>query len=218
MSDVTLPGLEQDPLPKRGRGAKLTAAEVQPVNAKARRRPRTGAGALVNPDNIVNYTVAVIILSLAALAPLVASVEGLLHVAAWYLTGLMTLTLPFAIDGFMIGAFITSLSLRKRHAYLEAGFVTAFVVILLLFSAVANWLQEYVTADLTTIQGMASPWIKGSMPIITFAAFEAIAMLTSTRRQAENAPLRLAQADVKRLKSELSKAKKAVARPEAVSS
>lgn len=185
---------------------------------KERRRAKTGAGALVNPDNIVNYSVAVFILSLAAVAPLIASIEGLLHVAAWYLGGLMTLTLPFAIDGFMIGAFIASLSLRKRHAFVEAGFLTAFVVVLLLFSAVANWLQEYVTADLTTIQGMASPWIKGSMPIITFAAFEAIAMLTSTRRQAENAPLRVAQAEVKRLKGELSKANKAARRAEAVGS
>lgn len=213
MSTPELFPLDQ-PAPAAVRKRARRAAKAKNVDAGAdagakRARAKTGAGALVNPDNIALYWIAVGILSLGAVAPLIASIEGLLHVADWYLDGLMVLTLPFAVDGLMIGVFVASLALRRRHANIEAGFLTAFVVLLLIASAIANWLQEYVTADLTTIEGLASPWIKGSMPIITFAAFEAIAMLTSTRRQAENAPLRIAQNEVKRLKREVSRLRRA---------
>lgn len=162
---------------------------------------RTGAGALVNPDNIVVYTVAVSLLALGSLAPLIASVDGLLHVAAWYMRPELQWTLPFAFDVLMIGSAITALALRRRHARIEATAAT--LLTLVLASAWANWLQKYVELDQSTVEGQASPWIKAAMPLLTFVGFEVIAMITSTRKQGENAPLRRAREDVKRLKGEL---------------
>lgn len=170
---------------------------------------RTGAGALVNPDNLIAYWVAVALLTAGALAPLVASVDGLLHVAAWYMPEALQWTLPFAFDVLMIGSAITALALRRRHARIEATAATVLTLTLVLASGWANWLQKYVELDQSTVEGQASPWIKAAMPLLTFIGFEIIAMLTSTRKQGENAPLRRAKADVVRLKAQLRAAKKA---------
>lgn len=164
---------------------------------------RTGAGALVNPDNIGVYWVAVSLLVLGALAPLVASVDGLLHVAAWYMPAALQWTLPFAFDVLMIGSAITALALRRRHARWEAACATGLTLVLVLASAWANWLQKYVELDQSTLEGQASPWIKAAMPLLTFLGFEVIAMITSTRKQGERSPLRRAQAEVKRLRGEV---------------
>lgn len=169
---------------------------------------RTGAGALVNPDNIGVYWVAVALLTMGSLAPLIASVDGLLHVAAWYMRPELQWTLPFAFDVLMIGSAITALALRRRHARIEATAATLLTLVLVLASAWANWLQKYVELDQSTTEGQASPWIKAAMPLLTFVGFEVIAMITSTRKQGENAPLRRAQAEVKRLKGELRAARK----------
>ncbi len=177
---------------------------------------RTGAGALVNPDNVVIYGITVAILTLASLAPLVASVNGLLHVAAWYLPELFRWTLPFAFDAMMIGCAIAALALRRRHAWLEAWVTTGITVVLVLASAVANWLEVYARIEAETIQGDWSPWIKAAMPVLTYAGFEVIAMLTSTRKQGENAPLRVARAEVKSLRSELRALRKQIRKSPAV--
>lgn len=206
------------PAPARARRRALKKAE--PTEAVAvvpeRRRRRTGAGSLVNPDNIVLYWITIGVLGAAAVASLVESVEGLLHVGGWYLPFELQWTLPFALDGFMIGTFLANLALRRRHAYVEATVLTVMTALLVLFSCVANFLQAYLVADPSTLEGQASPWIKGAMPLLVFAAFEAIAMLTSTRKQGEHAPLRVAQAEVKKLRAELKQARRANTKATAV--
>jgi len=154
---------------------------------------RTGAGALVNPDNIAVYRIVIVVLAAAAIGSLVASVDGLLHVASWYMAPHLTWTLPLALDGFMIGTAIATLSLRHRHAHAEAAVLAVLTVALVAFSAWANWVQVASTVTGTALHEQAAPWIKAAMPLIVLFSTETIAMLTSTRKQGDRAPLVVAR-------------------------
>ncbi len=154
---------------------------------------RTGAGALVNPDNIAVYRIVIVVLAAAAIGSLVASVDGLLHVASWYMAPHLAWTLPLALDGFMIGTAIATLALRHRHAHAEALILAALTVALVAFSAWANWVQVASTVTGTELHEQAAPWIKAAMPLIVLFSTETIAMLTSIRKQGDRAPLVVAR-------------------------
>lgn len=170
---------------------------------------RTGAAATWNPDNFPAYVVVVVLLCLAVIAAGVASVEGLLHAASWFEPTPLQWTLPVAIDVFLTGAALATLILRKRRAYVAAIGVGMVTLVLVAFSAVTNFLYVYTTSDHTTIEGIAGPWIKGSMPILLLLALEIVAALTSTRNNRESSPLNKANATIKAQKATIAAMKKA---------
>lgn len=170
---------------------------------------KTGAGATWNPDNLATYWIIVILLFGAVVSAGVASIEGLVHVGGWILPPQLQWTLPVAVDVFLVGTALATLSLRKRRAYKAAIGVAIVTLILVAFSSTANWLYLYSIADPTTIEGQAGPWVKASMPILLLAAVEIVAALTSTRNNREASPLNRAHADVKVLKKQIAELKKA---------
>lgn len=146
-------------------------------------RRRTGAGIALNPDNIVLYWIIVALLCAAVIAAGVASVEGLLHAAAWMVPPLLQWTLPVAVDVFLVGTALATLALRKRGARRPVIFLSAVTLALVAFSSVANYLYVLTSTEPGTEAHAYGPWIKAAMPVLLLAAVEIVATLTSTRNQ-----------------------------------
>lgn len=146
-------------------------------------RRRTGAGIALNPDNIVLYWIIVCLLVAAVVAAGVASVEGLLHAAAWMVPPALQWTLPVAVDVFLVGTALATLALRKRGARRPVIFLSVVTLALVAFSSVANYLYVLTSTEPGTEAHMYGPWIKAAMPVLLLAAVEIVATLTSTRNQ-----------------------------------
>lgn len=194
------------------------AKQPRPKTPKAaapagrRLRARTGAGQAWNPDNIAIYWVEVALLFAAVLAAGVGSIDGLLHFAAYIVDSpWKQATLPLAVDVFLVGTALATLTLRRRRAYLAAVLTSAVTIALVSFSAYCNYTYLISTTDVTEDPASAAaPWVKAAMPILLLAATEIVAALTSTRNNREASPLNRAKADAKKWKAEAAKWKKQV--------
>lgn len=144
-------------------------------------RRRTGAGIALNPDNIVLYWAIVVLLCSAVVAAGVASVEGLLHAAAWMVPPALQWTLPVAVDVFLVGTALATLALRKRGARTAVIGLSVVTLVLVAFSSAANYLYVLSSTTPGTEAHMYGPVIKAAMPILLLAAVEIVATLTSTR-------------------------------------
>lgn len=171
-------------------------------------RHRTGAGSTVNPDSIGIYYTVVILLCAAVVAAGVASVDGLVHAAAWMVPPALQWTLPVAVDVFLVGTALATLALRKRGAWLAALGVALVTLLLVAFSSTANWLYVFESTEPGTAERMYGPYLKASMPILLLAAVEIVAALTSTRNNRENSPLNKAKRDLKAARADVRALKK----------
>lgn len=176
-------------------------------------RRKTGAGHTINPDSYGLYIAVIVMLCGAVIAAGVASVDGLIHAAAWMVPAALQWTLPVAVDVFLVGTALATLALRKRGAYWEAAGVAFITLALVAFSSVTNWLYVNTSTEPGTDDHLYGPWIKASMPVLLLAATEIIAALTSTRNNRENSPLNRARRDVKRYRGEVAALRKAARRP-----
>lgn len=163
---------------------------------------KTGAAHTINPDSYALYIVVIVFLCGAVVAAGVASVDGLVHAAAWMVPPILQWTLPVAVDVFLVGTALATLALRKRGAHLAAIGVAAITLSLVAFSSTANWLYLYASTEPGTDEHTYGPWIKAAMPVLLLAATEIVAALTSTRNNRENSPLNRAHRDVKKWKTE----------------
>lgn len=212
-ADVTPP-----PATRARRRKARTPKSPEAAGPVARRpRSRTGAGQAWNPDNIVIYWVEVGLLFAAVIAAGVASIDGLLHFAAYIVDSpVKQWTLPVAVDVFLVGTALATLSLRRRRAHLAAWLTTSVTVALVMFSAYCNYTYLVSTTDITEDPASAAaPWVKAAMPVLLLAATEIVAALTSTRNNREASPLNRAKADIKKLKAQVSQMKKAAKTPAA---
>ena len=157
---------------------------------------------LLNPDNVILYWLVVALLCGAVVAAGVASVDGLLHAAEWASPGLRW-TLPVAVDVFLVGTALATLALRKRGAYWATIGCALVTLILVSFSASANWLYVYTSSEPGSDAQAYGPWIKAAMPVLLLAATEIVASLTSTRNNRENSPLNRAKRDLAQAKKDL---------------
>lgn len=171
-------------------------------------RARTGAALTLNPDNAKVYALVVALLCLAVVAAGVASVEGLLHAAAWMVPDYLQWTLPVAVDVFLVATALATLALRKRGARVAAFGVGVVTLVLVAFSSTANWLYVFESTEPGTPDHLYGPWLKAAMPILLLAAVEIIAALTSTRNNRENSPLNRAKRDLKQARAEVRALKK----------
>jgi len=171
-------------------------------------RAKTGAGRTVNPDSIGIYYAVVVFLCAAVLAAGVASVEGLLHAAAWMVPDYLQWTLPVAVDVFLVGTALATLALRKRGARWAAFGVAVVTLVLVAFSSTANWLYVFESTEPGSPDHMYGPWLKAAMPILLLAAVEIIAALTSTRNNRENSPLNRAKKSLRESRAEVRALKK----------
>lgn len=204
MSDVTLDETLFPPAaPARPKIRKPRTARTSIAAPRARRR--TGAGQAWNPDNIVVFWVEVALLLAAVAAAGVGSIDGLLHYAALLVAPELQWVLPVAVDIFLVGTALATLSLRRRRAYGAVILCSLVTLVLVAFSATCNYLQIVATADLTDGDpaAIAAPWVKAAMPILLLAAVEIVAALTSTRNNREASPLNRARADLKKAKGEI---------------
>lgn len=133
-------------------------------------RRRTGAGIALNPDNIVLYWIIVCLLVAAVVAAGVASVEGLLHAAAWMVPPPLQWTLPVAVDVFLVGTALATLALRKRGARRPVIFLSVVTLALVAFSSVANYLYVLTSTEPGTEAHAYGPWIKAAMPVLLLAS------------------------------------------------
>lgn len=191
------PGMEA------ARKVRKPRARTSPAAPRTRRR--TGAGQAWNPDNIVAFWVEVALLLAAVVAAGVGSIDGLLHYAALLVSPELQWVLPVAVDVFLVGTALATLSLRRRRAYGAVIFCSAVTLVLVAFSATCNYLQIVATSDLSTGDpaALAAPWVKAAMPILLLAAVEIVAALTSTRNNREASPLNRTRADLKKAKAEI---------------
>lgn len=166
-------------------------------------RRKTGAGHTLNPDSYGIYIAVIVMLCGAVIAAGVASVDGLIHAAAWMVPPPLQWTLPVAVDVFLVGTALATLALRKRGAYWEAGGVAFITAVLVAFSAVTNWLYVTTSTEPGTEAHAYGPFIKASMPILLLAATEIVAAMTSTRNNRENSPLNKAKRDLAKAKADL---------------
>ncbi len=171
---------------------------------------RTGAGHTLNPDSYSLYLVVIILLCGAVVAAGVASVDGLVHAAAWMVPTVLQWTLPVAVDVFLVGTALATLALRKRGAYLAAVGCAVVTLVLVGFSSTTNWLYVHTSTDPGTDSHLYGPWIKASMPVLLLAATEIVAALTSTRNNRENSPLNRARRDLKKARAEASMLRKQI--------
>ena len=172
---------------------------------------KTGAAATWNPDNIVTYWLEVALLFAAVVAAGVGSIDGLLHYAAYIVDGPgKQWVLPVAVDVFLVGSALATLTLRKRRAYTAAMFVTGVTISLVLFSAYCNYTYMVSTTDVTADPASAAaPWVKAAMPVLLLAATEIVAALTSTRNNREASPLNRANRKIKEQKATIAAMKRA---------
>lgn len=166
-------------------------------------RARTGAALTLNPDNAKVYALVVALLCLAVVAAGVASVEGLLHAAAWMVPDYLQWTLPVAVDVFLVATALATLALRKRGAQVAAFGVGVVTLVLVAFSSTANWLYVFESTEPGTPDHSYGPALKAAMPILLLAAVEIIAALTSTRNNRENSPLNRAKKSLRESRAEV---------------
>lgn len=182
---------------KRAPRARTAAA------ATPRRRRRTGAGMAWNPDNAFIFWIEVGLLFAAVAAAGVGSIDGLLHYATRIVQPELQWVLPVAVDIFLVGTALATLSLRRRRAYAAVVFCGAVTLALVLFSAACNYMYIASTTDLTVdLAAAAAPWIKAAMPVLLLAAIEIVAALTSTRNNREASPLNRARRELKKVRAE----------------
>lgn len=208
------------PTPPRPRAARTKKAAPTDAAPRKVRRNRTGAGMAWNPDNFAIYWVEVGLLFAAVIAAGVGSVDGLLHFAAYIVDHPgKQWTLPVAVDVFLVGSALATLSLRRRRARVAVALTTLVTVSLVLFSSYCNYTYLVSTTDITADPASAAaPWVKAAMPVLLLAATEIVAALTSTRNNREASPLNRAKADLKKAKSELTQLRKAAKRATAPAS
>jgi len=173
-------------------------------------RAKTGAGKVVNPDSIGIYYTVVLFLCAAVVAAGVASIDGLVHAAAWMVPPVLQWTLPVAVDVFLVGTALATLALRKRGAWMAALGVALVTLVLVAFSSTANWLYVFESTVPGTPDHLYGPWLKASMPILLLAAVEIIAALTSTRNNREHSPLNRAKKSLRESRAELRTLRKQV--------
>lgn len=171
---------------------------------------RTGAAHTINPDSYALYVMVIILLCGAVIAAGVASIDGLIHAAAWMVPPALQWTLAVAVDVFLVGTALATLALRKRGAYLAAIGVAVITLVLVGFSSTANWLYVHTSTEPGTDAHLYGPWIKAAMPVLLLAATEIVAALTSTRNNRENSPLNRARRDLKKARSEAAALRKQI--------
>lgn len=167
------------------------APAAPPVERRPRRkvrlrslRSRTGAGQTWNPDNVVVFWFEVALLVAAVAAAGVGSIDGLLHYAAKLTGPGLEWTLPVAVDVFLVGTALATLSLRRRGATGAVALCAVITLLLVAFSAACNYWQK--AAELGPDMDPADaalPWVKAAMPVLLLAAIEIVAALTSTRNR-----------------------------------
>ena len=173
-------------------------------------RRRTGAASTINPDNIVLYWAVIALLVGAVIAAGVASIDGLIHAAAWMVPQALQWTLAVAVDVFLVGTALATLALRKRGAYWEAIGVATITLVLVAFSSSVNWLYVFTSTEPDTDAYLYGPWIKAAMPVLLLAATEIVAALTSTRNNRENSPLNRAKRDLRKARAEAAALRKQI--------
>lgn len=200
----------------------MTETTTRRTKGAAARSRRTGAGATWNSDHIAVHWIVVVLLLAAVVSAGIASIEGLLHAAAWIVPPPLQWTLPVAVDVFLFATALATLALRRRGAYGAVIACMVMTLVLVLFSATTNWLYIYTTVGIGTTEGLAGAWIKASMPVLLLAATEIVAALTSTRNNRVNSPLNRSKkkladsrAEVKSLRAQLRVKNPATAQPAA---
>lgn len=163
---------------------------------------RTGAGHTLNPDSFYLYLVVIVLLCGAVVAAGVASIDGLVHAAAWMVPPVLQWTLAVAVDVFLVATALATLALRKRGAIMAALGCGVVTLVLVLFSSTVNWLYVFTSTAPGSEAHLYGPWIKASMPVLLLAATEIVAALTSTRNNRVNSPLNRAKRDLRKARAE----------------
>lgn len=176
----------------------------------AHRKPRTGAGARFNPDNVWIYRAVNAGVIIVALAAVMASWQGLVAVATWFLPAAWTWVLPIALDVAIVvftlgilprkgrGESVWMLSLAAYALTAISAAANALHVILEPLPTVENDMQRYVGAALAAL-----------MPMLVLLTTEVLGMLITKPTRAERAREKLAAAKVE---AELARTTKAPAR------
>lgn len=160
---------------------------------------KTGAGALVNPDNINLYKAEVIGLIIVTVALFLGSAESLLTVAGWTHTDeRLRWTLFIAYDVLLVVLAMVTLAMRRRRAWFHVIWMSLLTIALVTASAFANYYYVASVTGLRTFEDHAGAYLKGSYPFLLLLAIEVLAAITSTRRQRTDSALVKARNDLKR--------------------
>lgn len=178
-------------------------------------RNRTGAGRVINPDNIVIHYVVLVLLAGVILATFIGSADGLLHAAAWFLPVQLQWTVLVAVDVFLIACGIATLAMRRRRAHAATAVLVALTVLLVVYSSAMNWTYVEQTIGTDTTIGLWSAMTKAAMPWLLLASLEVAAAMLSIRNNREASPLNKAKAENKRLRAQLRAVNKAARAPRA---
>jgi hypothetical protein len=171
-------------------------------------RNRTGAGRVINPDNIVIHYVVLVLLAGVIAATFIGSADGLLHAAAWFLPVQLQWTVLVAVDVFLIACGIATLAMRRRRAHGATGVLVALTVLLVVYSSAMNWTYVEQTIGIDTTIGLWSAMTKAAMPWLLLASLEVAAAMLSIRNNREASPLNKAKAENRKLRAQLRAANK----------
>lgn len=187
-----------------------TPVEESPAPAApTHRKARTGAGARFNPDNVWIYRAVNAGVIIVALAAVMASWQGLVAVAAWFLPAAWTWVLPIALDVAIVvftlgilprkgrGESIWMLSLAAYGLTAISAAANAMHVILEPLPTIESDLQRYVGASLAAL-----------MPMLVLLTTEVLGMLITKPTRADRARDKLAAA---RVEAELARVTKPAA-------
>jgi len=175
---------------------KIVAVEpAAPVEAPspAARKPRTGASARFNGDNVWIYRAVNAGVVIVALAAVMASWQGLVAVAAWFLPTAWTWVLPIALD---VAIVVFTLGILPRKSRGESTWLLSLAAYALTsISAAANALHV-ILEPLPNVESDLQRYVGASlaalMPMLVLLTTEVLGMLITKPTRAERAREKLA--------------------------
>ena len=182
--------------------------------AEHHKRPRTGAGARFNADHIALYRAVNAGVIITALAAIAISWQGLTAVGSWFLPIYAAWLLPIAVDVAIVVFTLATLSRRSRGE--SVGLLLLGAYGLTGVSAVANFGHVVLEPrpDLQPLQLGIAATLAGLAPLLILLTTEVLGTLITKPPRADRPSAKLAetQAELKKVRTELTKLKKAAAK------
>jgi hypothetical protein len=185
-----------------------TSAATTDPHSPAHRRPRTGAGARFNPDNIGLYRAVNAGVIITALAAIAISWQGLTAVGGWFLPDYAAWLLPIAIDVAIVVFTLATLARRARGESIVLLLIGAYG--LTGVSAAANASHVFLEPNpaLGHVEVIIAATLAGLAPLLILLTTEVLGTLITKPPRVDGSSKKLAetQAELKAVRRELAKA------------